>query len=62
MPIAIFSVLVLAILLLPFIAKLRSNPARDAELRARMLREQAERELALDAEKERLRGERGGAQ
>lgn len=59
--IVIFSLLVLAILVLPVVAKLRSDPARDEALRATMRREQAEREVALEREKARIRAEQAGA-
>lgn len=54
-----FALLVLAILLVPIVMKATRNPQRDEELRATMRREQAQREVALEQEKARIRKAQG---
>lgn len=53
--IVVFAVLVLAILVLPLVTQARQNTQRDAEPRATMLREQTERDIALEDEKAAIR-------
>lgn len=59
---AIFAFLVLVALLVPVMGKLTSSPQKDEALRAQMRREQAQRDVALEDEKARIRRARGAGE
>jgi len=54
-----FALLVLVILLVPIVMKATRNPQHAEELRATIRREQAQREVALEQAKARIRKAQG---